>query len=444
MCPTRGLCTASTSPLDADVASFCRHRACPAQPALTGNSLPCTGRVINVVNFVPQPPTVLLRPLDAPVLSLGLYDEAQPMCSVLWSAPLAFSIAGMDPLVVPLMSGGYHQPVPWPPSLCFSTLAGPPDQSGLGALPLCYCAECLNQHMRTTGPLGSAGSPIDAALAQYAAAAGQAAIPIAVAPDTKYSFPGTMHSPVPSPPTAGPYIGVMGGSASLRHVATAPLSTSPPVSSAPVIPTMIGSMSTELRGTTFGGFSEPGTAGLPLAPGVQVVGTGYVQYPHGSLVPQQFAQVATQALPLATVIPAPATVTPMVPTPATISPMVPSVVVPPPGSVPTSALYQGLPQGSSLVGGNHVGASPLSLHPGAQGTAVPGGLVIEPSPTPIADSVLLGHMLGDYAAPPPDQPLPVVAPLAGTSGVPAEEVSRRSFTSRQWIGCWKQRALRMP
>ncbi len=42
------------------------------------------------------------------------------------------------------------------------------------------------------------------------------------------------------------------------------------------------------------------------------------------------------------------------------------------------------------------------------------------SSTPISDSVLLGHLVGDEAAPGPDQPLPVVQPEPPTSGIPKE------------------------
>eukprot|EP00884_Botryococcus_braunii_P016371 jgi/Botrbrau1/3417/Bobra.0337s0050.1 len=317
-----------------------------------------------------------------------------PACPVAMSRPCPSSTV---PSTASQVFGSPHSVGPVSPSTAHTGFGSPqsmgyPGPPGVPINPLSQPA--------SPGPLALAGSPMEAILAQYAAAAGQATIPIAVAPNPQYAVPRGTQSPAPSLPPAGAYIGVLGGSTpSLPHVATVPMAASPSkVPSAPGSPTMIGTTSGELGAPSFA--ISPELVGPAVAPGVQTAGTGVLpQYPPVSLIPQQVAQVTPPAVQLTTLGPA-------------SSPVLVSTAF---GSILPAATYQVVPQSPAE-------GPPWGLHTGVQGIPGTGVGPLEPSPTPIADSVLLGHLLGDEAAPPPDQPLPVVAPLPGTSGIPGEEV----------------------
>jgi hypothetical protein len=390
-----------------------------------GNILSCTGRVQQspkkrVSRSVLQLPTVLSGTSVATVPPLGQYNEAQSGPPILWSAPLAFSLAGVEPLVAPLVVVGSLQTacweaVPWHPGL-----PGLPNQAYPVGMAHCFCSDDLNRLLPATGSFAPIGSAVETAVSQYAAAAARAENPIAAASNQQYIVPQNVQSPAPSPrQAAGPYIGVYGGSGQLPPVATVPATSDPrfvvqspplavqPVGPAPQSPTMIGTMSTVLGGPMFEG-SVPTTA-AQAAPGIQILGTGYVpqytQVPMVPMVAQGYAQMATPAFPLTTLVPPGAGVA--------------DTIAVPPGVAPAAAVHV-VPQGSPLAGGTLFGGVHRNL--GAQGVALPDDVAVGPSPTPIADSVLLGHMLGDEAAPPPNKPLPVVTPLPETSGITMEEV----------------------
>lgn len=282
----------------------------------------------------------------------------------------------------------------------------------------------------TGGYAPPAVTPMEAAVAQYALAAGQAAIPVPVAPNPQYVVdPQTnpQYTIAPASPqlvAAGsglqyPLTGVLPMS-SLPPVATNPLSPAAvqpagALGSAPPSPSMIGTLAVGA-----GGSASLGLQGL--GPGVPGVPPTYPQVPVATPLPAGSAGVAY-------------------PGAAVFS----SMGQVPPGQVPLDATYIAQQQAAaSAAAAAALFGAPVRVAPGragvpgvpgpyaaglppvaavpAQPGAGPQGVVVGQSATPIADSVLLGHALGDEAAPPPNLPLPVVAPLAPTSGLLPEQV----------------------
>lgn len=357
-----------------------------------------------------------------PVLVLQQPVFCSEQSQLLWSLPFAIAAAALGPLA-PLGTA-----VCWgtyPMGLMGARVAEGFFRSSQIVASMClsgcndiYCLsthEDLSTHREATGVIAPALSPVEAAVAQYAIAAGQSTVPMPVAPDPQqmanaqnlqqYTF-------VPAPPAfiaTNPglqYPGaVLGPTGNPPPVATHPLASAAAqpmgsLGSAPTSPSMIGTLAVDAGGSASLGLQGLG-AGVPHT---------YPQVPPTVQLPSGFPSVG---YPGATALPAMGNV----PSKSTYSAQQQAAAA--------AALF-GVPVRVAPPAGVLGGVGPFAAGmPPAAGVPPgpePQGVVVGQSATPIADSVLLGHMLGDNAAPPPNAPLPVVAPLAPTSGLMPEQV----------------------